>query len=248
MANLLIYPNAAALSQSRTDLQDIEGSDDMLNRTDNNSIETESHLYEVLLEKTTRSFDRYEAPKRPPNVKISGELSFFLDDLLAFAEKELGQDKGNTLEEVIDLGIIGWYQNLDPVLRDRLGLPKTKPRQSDANVKKLRQSLETEEKRVEAAHSEANSQKAKFEAEITKLLQKQDEANRQIETLKQLLDEMETQQPTFAQPSKNSISGYPGGEDSGYTPLTIHGLKQSGNRSSKPKKKSRHHKRPTRRH
>ena len=47
--------------------------------------ELSQEIYEALLKRSSRSFDRYNRLRALPRLKIPGELAFFLDDLLDFA-------------------------------------------------------------------------------------------------------------------------------------------------------------------
>jgi hypothetical protein len=72
-------------------------------------------LYDALLRRSRREF-----AERARSVEIPGELSFFLDEIVALSGEQSAQE---TIAEVIDLGIVAWFRRLgDDRLRE-LGLP-----------------------------------------------------------------------------------------------------------------------------
>jgi hypothetical protein len=85
--------------------------------------DTCQEIYESLLKRSRRSFEKYNRLRTLPRSKIPGELAFFLDNLLEHAA-EFGIAPEEALAEVIDYGIIAWYTGLDKKARKRLDLPK----------------------------------------------------------------------------------------------------------------------------
>ena len=83
--------------------------------------DTALSIYEAIQETSERSFGQYNRMRQLPRTKISGEIVFYLDALLDFSTKVLGRDSTETLQEVIDSGVISWFSNLDPELQKKVG-------------------------------------------------------------------------------------------------------------------------------
>jgi hypothetical protein len=122
--------------------------------------ETALQIYEAVQENTHRSFGHYNRLRQLPRTKISGEIVFYLDVLLDFAAKVLGTDEAETLQEVIDAGVVSWFGNLDPELQKKAGFSLDGNRGeegADAGTNKDAASSEEDEEVIESLSRKADA-------------------------------------------------------------------------------------------
>lgn len=200
-----------------------------MNRDDNTkhqliTDEMAQEAYEALTEKTTRNFDAYEEPQLLPEIPIPGELVFFLDEILAIADEHLNRDPGETLAEVVDLGIVAWCANLDPQVRMRLGLPNFELNLGSES-EQLAQLREMAAKREEELLQTLEEERAAHSQKTQALEESQAVLKAQVNRLQEELDtrdqnDLETSDTAQAQQRARLY------EEAmvGYTPMTSHTL------------------------
>ncbi len=84
--------------------------------------DTALEIYDAIQKRSDRDFSSYQRVQQLPKLKITGEVVFYLDELIDFAERELGQDPAEALAAVIDAGVVSWFGGLDDAHRQKLGL------------------------------------------------------------------------------------------------------------------------------
>ena len=188
--------------------------------------ETALTIFEALQETSTRNFSGYDRMRELPRHKINGELMFYLDELIDFAERELKTDPSEALGQVVDQGITAWFASLDTASQRKLGFrlksevppPKAEPANGDESA----ESLLAENRRLTEALEAAAAEKVKLKREIAHLEQVNEEiADQQPASLSQ------PQGGPQPQGQPNAASGYMMDGQSGYMALTAHSL--SGN-------------------
>ena len=201
--------------------------------------ETALTIFEAIQETSTRSFARYNCLRQLPKHKISGELMFYLDELIEFAERELEQEPSESLGQVVDLGLTAWLAGLNPAFQRKLGFSL-----NEREAPSVSTPAESSEKNA-AAEGETDTsdlksvlklltQKKKAVEELTaanKQLQDTVEAlaaekvalKREIAHLEQVNEELSDQSP---QVQTQAMQGYLAdtGPQSGYMALTTHSL------------------------
>ena len=100
-------------------------------------------VYDALLRRSERAFE-----ERARRVEIPGELSFYLDEIVALSGRP---DAAETIAEVIDLGIVAWVRRLGDERLRQLGLPALSSREIE-----LEAALAAERVRVEALMREVD--------------------------------------------------------------------------------------------
>ena len=179
--------------------------------------ETALTIFEAIQETSTRSFARYNCLRQLPKHKINGELMFYLDELLDFAERELEQAPAETLGQVVDLGLTAWSAGLDPALQKKLGFSLEKIETSSAAP--VSPSTPTENADVEVIIAENK----RLQDTVETLAAEKVALKREIAHLEQVNEELSDQAP---QVQTQAVQGYlaDNGSQSGYMALTTHSL------------------------
>lgn len=204
--------------------------------------ETALTIFEAIQENATRSFARYNCLRQLPKHKVSGELVFYLDELLDFAERELQQDPAETLGQVLDFGLTAWFGNLAPALQRKAGFSlkgisesstpdtlDTPSTTSEANVPtEVKEALKllTQKNKIV---TELTAENARLKENIETLAAEKIRLKRELTHLEQLAEEFGDQS------TGKSMPGYstdPSSQQSGYMALTTHSLTMPNSNSS----------------
>jgi hypothetical protein len=180
-------------------------------------------IYETIQKRASRDFARYDRIRQLPRHKISGELVFYLDELLDFGKRELKRDPSESLAEVIDAGIVSWFGNLAPDIREKLDLHiADKPAGEVTALNEDGSKMELLEEKNRALSAEVS----RLKEEIAAL--KRENVKLQIAN-EELLEGGDVAKGNAAFQDSSRIA-YLGGDpiDSGYTELTSHLLTASG--------------------
>ncbi len=86
-------------------------------------------LFHLLDQRSKRNTSEYKSDRPMPSLEIPGRLAMLLDDLLEISEAKLKRSPGKTLTEVVELGILEWYEKLDNKLLAELEI--IEPEKSD---------------------------------------------------------------------------------------------------------------------
>lgn len=184
--------------------------------------ETALTIFEAIQENSTRSFTRYNCLRQLPKHKINGELLFYLDELLDFAQKELKQDPSETLEQVVDFGLTAWFGNLAPEFQRKAGFSI---KSTDADQAAADDEHPSESKEMLKLLTKKNKAIASLEEENQRLQDSIETSaaekimlKREIAHLEQVNEELAEQSP--------QMPGYlcDSGVQSGYMALTTHSL------------------------
>ncbi len=202
--------------------------------------ETALTIFEAIQESTTRSFGRYNCQRQLPKHKISGELLFYLDELLDFAERELQQSPEETLGQVIDQGLTAWFANLDSSLQRKLGFslkagsasaslflaqaappPTDGPVASSTTPSDIKEALKllTEKNKV---LQELTDENRRLSEAVEALAAEKVALKREIAHLEQVHEEL-NEQSSHAQPGLSQYLS-DSSMQSGYMALTTHSL------------------------
>jgi hypothetical protein len=125
-------------------------------------------LYDALARRSRRDFSEYDGERPAP--PIPREQSFLVDELLGLVEDELGLDRGETLAEVIELGLVAWFRRLGQEDCERLGLPYLGA--APEAVKELRTALEKERARIAELEIEIDALASASDPDPAKIQQK----------------------------------------------------------------------------
>lgn len=115
--------------------------------------EEAKRLYDALAARGDR--DSSQSEEQRPLPSLPGELASMVDDLLDVAHNELGLDRGETLTELIDLGLVAWFRRLDPDECERLGLPHLGA--DPSAIEELRAALDAERAKVAELETEIDA-------------------------------------------------------------------------------------------
>ena len=138
-------------------------------------------LYDHLQKSSKRSFRGYEGEKALPRVPVPGELAYFLDDLIHRSGHYLDFTPEEAVADVIDLGIVTWYERLNGDSRARMGLPPTAHRFEDSTSKDKMLA------RLTQAQNELEGERTRLIAEIGRM---RDEHTSESETIAKLRKEI----------------------------------------------------------
>ena len=203
--------------------------------------ETALTIFEAIQETATRSFARYNCLRQLPKHKISGELMFYLDELLEFAQKELGQDPSESLGQVIDFGLTAWLANLDPLFQRKLGFSLDKADDAGMSSSSADDTQEDDVKASDGAEvlklltlkkrdiEVLTTENRRLQETVEALAAEKVALKREIAHLEQVNEELGDQAPQ-AQPVQGQgyqpTQGYlsDNGAQSGYMALTTHSL------------------------
>ena len=219
--------------------------------------ETALQIYEAVQQNTHRSFGHYNRLRQLPRTKISGEILFYLDVLLDFSSQALGRDEMETLQEVVDAGIVSWFANLDPALQKKAGFTlenkdETALSVSGAAKEPVRrktddtaESLSQNTNALEIALAGFREENERLSKEIEVLKEEKVLLRREMDHLEKINEEM--MEKTLAEET-SMVRGpaFLAAESAGsvYTEMTTHMLTPSPNEKSAPaKKKNRKKKR-----
>jgi len=192
---------------------------------------TSQAVYDALESVSRRDIGEYREPRSLPRVKIPGELAFFLDDLFDLARKHHGVGKSQAMAEVVDVGIIGWIERLDPELKRRLRIPVGSPSQAPLPEEpyELSQRTESPVSVVPAAAAEIDADTDRIQS-LERRINDLESQNRTLEQEVAALEE-DSAQPSLAQ--------YSGDQEVAYTPLTTHSFKEPGQNKQKSSQHNR---------
>ena len=229
--------------------------------------ETALLIYEAVQESSDRSFEQYNRMRQLPRTKINGEIIFYLDALMDFATKTLGREPSETLQEVVDAGVVSFFSNLDPSLQAKVGFSlgddskksaeKKKPQKPDAHIAETKAQLEDARKTIKAlgetvegltrkAESleseleEAKREYAGLVKENQTLKSEKETLRREKASLSKSIDELMDQRAADGQPTRGPAFLNSDSMGSMYTEMTTHMLTPGGNgeKASTPKKKA----------
>ncbi len=188
-------------------------------------------IFEAIRENATRSFARYNCLRQLPKHKVNGELLFYLEELLDFAERELEQEPTETLGQVLDFGLTAWFGNLMPEFQRKAGFSVriTESLQKDENTgaisdkapadtKEALKLLTQKNKRILDLEHEVEELKTAMEATAVEKLA----LKREIAHLEQINEELAEQAPPPPAMQQGFLTD-PSAQ-SQYTVLTTHTL------------------------
>lgn len=202
--------------------------------------DTALSIYDAVQKYSSRELKSNSKLEPLPKHKIAGEVAYYLNELLAFAETEMAQTPAETLAEVIDAGTMSWFGALDPALQSKLGIHLTPAGgtndvregddENDDAVARL-----TEENRILAA-------------ELAELKETESSLRRDVSRLEIEKDELIERLPSDDAARISLQPAYLGNEDfqSSYTEMTSHVL-SGGNGQSKSAKQPKKSKQSRRR-
>jgi regulator of replication initiation timing len=209
-------------------------------------------IYEAVQENTPRSFGHYNRLRQLPRTKISGEIVFYLDALLDFSTRYLGRDETETLQEVIDAGVVSWFGNLDPELQKKAGFTLSEnsgdalsmaSEDADMDREETEDTIEALSKKVEAlelAVTGFRNENERLSKEIESLEVDKTNLRREISHLEQINEEL--MEKTLAEET-STVKGpaflSESTAGSVYTEMTTHLLTPvQGDKTSASKKKN----------
>lgn len=227
--------------------------------------ETALLIYEAVQASSNRSFGQYNRMRQLPRTKINGEIIFYLDALMDFATKSLGREPSETLQEVVDAGVISFFANLDPSLQEKFGFSLANGEETVAADKKDEKQIQgddaqktIEEMRktidgltrkassLEQTLEKAHSDHAKALKDRQALAAEKETLRRENASLTKTIDELMDKRAAEEQPLPGPAFLQSDSMGSIYTEMTTHTLTPNNNADKASASKKKVHKKKKR--